>query len=159
MALPSFLGGPALTRGRWVLNPLGPGGSRSSPQFDAESLGLVVPDLRQALILVSSQRLRFSVVGGEGGGWGGHHDSTCQPCLDSGYKLGGAYGKSHVWGTVVGAWGQGPLSFHKCVEPGQGAVSVSLPPPPSSLIHLGAELFPSQPQPHPHSSPSSPSRL
>lgn len=42
--------GPLLGQGRWVLNPMGPGGSRSSPQFEAESLGLVVPDLRQALI-------------------------------------------------------------------------------------------------------------
>ena len=64
MALPSFLRGPALTQGRWVLNPLGPGGIRSSSQAEAESLGLVVPDLRQALILVSAQRLRFSNGGG-----------------------------------------------------------------------------------------------
>lgn len=157
MALPSFLRGPALTQGRWVLNPLGPGGIRSSPQVEAESLGLVVPDLRQALILVSSQRLRFSMVGGEGGSWGGRHDSTCQPCLDSGYKLGRRVRQRLCLGDCGGCWGAGTPLFPQMCGPGQGAVGGSLPPPLSSLTHLGAELSPSQPQPHPH--PSSSSRL
>ena len=149
-ALPSFLGGPALTQERWVLNPLGPGGSRSSPQVEAESLGLAVPDLRQALILVSSQRLRFSVVGGEGGGWGGRHDSTCQPCLDSRYKLAGRLRQRPCLGDCGGFWGAGIPLFPQMRGSGQGAMGGSLAPPPSSLTHLGAELSPSQPQPHPH---------
>ena len=159
MALPSFLRGPALTQGRWVLNPLGPGGIRPSSQAEAESLGPVVPDLRQALILVSAQRLRFSMVGGEGGGWRGCHDSTCQPSLDSGYKLGGHLRQRPCLGDCGGCWGAGTPLFPQMHGPRQAAVGGSLPPPLSSLTHLGAELSPSQSQPHPHPSPSSPSGL
>lgn len=59
------------------------------------------------------------MVGGEGGGWGGRHDSTCQPCLDSGYKLGGRLRQRPCLGDCGGCWGQGPLSFHKCVGLGK----------------------------------------
>lgn len=63
--------GPCSDPGKVGPEPPGAWGSRSSPQVEAESLGLAVPDLRQALILVSSQRLRFSVVGvREGAGEG-----------------------------------------------------------------------------------------